>query len=85
VYISSHKPRRKSWSCDPSALGHREHAALEFDVTFGRTCGVNRIARAANLAAVRRLALSLLRQDKTNQRGLKNKTARLRSRSRLPA
>ena len=28
---------------------------------------------AANLAAVRRLALSLLRQEKTNKRGLKNK------------
>ena len=28
---------------------------------------------AANLAAIRRLAVSLLRQEKTNKRGVKNK------------
>lgn len=75
LYISSHKPRAKKLG---AAI--RQHWGIEntqhwsLDVTFGED-GRRQQDRngAANLAAVRRLALSLLRQDKTNKRGLKNK------------
>lgn len=74
-YISSYRPRAK-------ALGEaiRQHWGIEntqhwsLDVTFGEDMRRQQHRRgAANLAAVRRLALSLLRQEKTNKRGLKNK------------
>jgi predicted transposase YbfD/YdcC len=75
LYISSHKPKaqwlaaaiRKHWSIE-----NTQHWSL--DVTFGEDVRRQQDRDgAANLAAVRRLALSLLRQEKTNQRGLKNK------------
>jgi len=71
--ISSHRPRakflaiRKHWGIE-----NTQHWSL--DVTFGEDVRRQQDRHgAANLAAVRRLALSLLRQEKTNKRGLKNK------------
>jgi predicted transposase YbfD/YdcC len=75
LYISSHAPNAK-------ALSHaiRKHWSIEntqhwsLDVTFGEDWRRQQDRHgAANLAAVRRLALCLLRQEKTNKRGLKNK------------
>jgi predicted transposase YbfD/YdcC len=75
LYVSSHKPKaklladaiRKHWSIE-----NTQHWSL--DVTFGEDVRRQQDRHgAANLAAVRRLALSLLRQEKTNKRGLKNK------------
>jgi predicted transposase YbfD/YdcC len=75
LYISSHRPNAK-------ALGDaiRQHWGIEngqhwsLDVTFHEDARRQQDRHgAANLAAVRRLALSLLRQEKTNKRGLKNK------------
>lgn len=75
LYISSHKPNAKKLG---TAI--RQHWSIEntqhwsLDVTFGEDAQRQQDRNgAANLAAVRRLALSLLRQDKTNKRGLKNK------------
>lgn len=75
LYISSHSPNapvlaraiRKHWSIE-----NTQHWSL--DITFGEDTRRQQDRHgAANLAAVRRLALSLLRQEKTNKRGLKNK------------
>ena len=75
LYISSHGPRAK-------ALGDaiRKHWGIEngqhwsLDITFQEDMRRQQDRNgAANLAAVRRLALSLLRQEKSNKRGLKNK------------
>jgi predicted transposase YbfD/YdcC len=75
LYISSHKPKakqlaaaiRKHWSIE-----NTQHWSL--DVTFGEDSRRQQDRHgAANLAAVRRLGLSLLRQEKTNKRGVKNK------------
>lgn len=75
LYISSHRP-------DAKALSHavRKHWGIEntqhwsLDITFSEDTRRQQDRHgAANLAAVRRLALSLLRQEKTNKRGLKNK------------
>jgi predicted transposase YbfD/YdcC len=75
LYISSLKPNAKKL-----AAAIRQHWSIEntqhwsLDVTFGEDARRQQDRNgAANLAAVRRLALSLLRQDKTNKRGLKNK------------
>lgn len=75
LYISSHKPKAK-----PLSAAIRQHWSIEntqhwsLDVTFGEDVRRQQDRHgAANLAAVRRLALSLLRQEKTNKRGLKNK------------
>jgi predicted transposase YbfD/YdcC len=75
LYISSHKPNAKKL-----AQAIRQHWSIEntqhwsLDVTFGEDTRRQQDRNgAANLAAVRRLALSLLRQDQTNKRGLKNK------------
>lgn len=75
LYISSHPPKVK-----PLAAAIRKHWGIEntqhwsLDVTFGEDVRRQQDRNgAANLAAVRRLALSLLRQEKTNKRGLKNK------------
>jgi hypothetical protein len=75
LYISSHQPQAK-----PLGQAIRKHWSIEntqhwsLDVTFGEDARRQQDRNgAANLAAVRRLALSLLRQEKTNQRGLKNK------------
>ena len=74
-YITSHAPRAK-------LLGQavRQHWSIEntqhwtLDVAFGEDSRRQQDRHgAANLAAVRRLALSLLRQEKTNKRGVKNK------------
>ena len=74
-YASSHGPRAKH-------LGQaiRNHWTIEntqhwsLDVTFGEDVRRQQDRHgAANLAAVRRLSLSLLRQEKSNKRGLKNK------------
>lgn len=74
-YISSHAPQAK-----PLAQATRQHWGIEnsqhwtLDVTFGEDMRRQQDRHgAANLAAVRRLALSLLRQEKTNKRGVKNK------------
>lgn len=74
-YITSHGPRAKQLG-----LAIRKHWGIEntqhwsLDVTFGEDTRRQQDRNgAANLAAVRRLALSLLRQEKTNKRGLKNK------------
>jgi predicted transposase YbfD/YdcC len=75
LYITSHGPNakalleaiRKHWSIE-----NTQHWIL--DVTFGEDCRRQQDRNGgANLAAVRRLALSLLRQEKTNKRGIKNK------------
>jgi len=75
LYISSHRPQAKSLS---AAL--RRHWGIEngqhwsLDVTFGEDARRQQDRNgAANLAAVRRLALSLLRQERTNKRGVENK------------
>jgi predicted transposase YbfD/YdcC len=75
LYISSHKPKARLL-----AQAIRQHWGIEntqhwsLDVTFGEDSRRQQDRNgAANLAAVRRLALSLLRQEKTNKRGLKNK------------
>jgi len=75
LFVSSHRPRAK-------ALGHaiRRHWGIEnglhwvLDITFGEDARRQQDrAGAANLAAVRRLAVSLLRQDRTLKRGAKCK------------
>jgi len=74
-YITDHAPQAKRL-----AKAVRRHWSIEntqhwtLDVTFGEDARrqQDRLG-AANLAAVRRLALSLLRQEKTNKRGVKNK------------
>jgi predicted transposase YbfD/YdcC len=75
MYISSHPPRanmlataiRQHWSIENS-----QHWIL--DVTFGEDARRQQDRNgAANLAAVRRLAVSLLRRETTNKRGAKNK------------
>ncbi len=75
LYISSHKPNakhlgtaiRRHWGIE-----NTQHWSL--DVTFGEDSRRQQDRNgAANLGAVRRLALCLLRQEKTNKRGLKNK------------
>lgn len=75
LYITSHGLQarallfaiRKHWGIENS-----QHWSL--DVTFGEDWRRQQDRNgAANLAAIRRLALSLLCQEKTNQRGLKNK------------
>jgi predicted transposase YbfD/YdcC len=75
LYITSHGPKakellfaiRKHWSIE-----NTQHWSL--DVTFGEDSRRQQDRNgAANLAAIRRLALSLLRQEKSNKRGLKNK------------
>lgn len=67
---------------DPAQLVLRVHCGRSIenaqhwslDVTFGEDERRQQDRNgAANLGAVRRLALSLLRQEKTNKRGLKNK------------
>ena len=74
-YISSHAPRapllaeaiRRHWGIE-----NGQHWVL--DVTFGEDQRRQQDRNgAANLAAVRRLAVSLLRQETTNKRGAKNK------------
>lgn len=74
-YISSHAPKAK-----PLAIATRRHWSIEntqhwsLDVTFGEDVRRQQDRNGAtNLGAVRRLALSILRQEKTNKRGLKNK------------
>ncbi len=75
LYISSHgrnakalmEAIRKHWSIE-----NTQHWSL--DVTFGEDWRRQQDRNGgANLAAIRRLALSLLRQEKSNKRGLKNK------------
>ncbi len=75
LYITSHAPNAKSLM---DAI--RKHWGIEntqhwsLDVTFGEDWRRQQDRNgAANLAAIRRLSLSLLRQEKTNKRGLKNK------------
>jgi predicted transposase YbfD/YdcC len=75
LYISSLKPKAKAL-----AAAIRQHWGIEntlhwsLDVTFGEDVRRQQDRNgAANLASVRRLALCLLRQEKTNKRGLKNK------------
>ncbi len=74
-YVTDHRPRAKFLG---SAI--RKHWGIEngqhwlLDVTFGEDTRRQQDRNgAANLAAVRRMALSLLRQEKTNTRGVKNK------------
>jgi predicted transposase YbfD/YdcC len=74
-YISSHRPNAKAL-----AAAIRKHWGIEngqhwcLDVSFGEDARRQQDRNgASNLAAVRRLALSLLRQEKTNKRGVKNK------------
>jgi len=74
-YITSHAPQAKQ-----VGKAIRQHWGIEntqhwtLDVTFGEDTRRQQDRHgAANLAAVRRLALSLLRQEKTNKRGVKNK------------
>jgi predicted transposase YbfD/YdcC len=75
LYVSSHPPRAKR-------LGHaiRRHWSIEngqhwvLDMCFGEDQRRQQDRNGgANLAAVRRLAVSLLRREKTNKRGAKNK------------
>jgi predicted transposase YbfD/YdcC len=75
LYVSSQPPRaqrlaeaiRRHWSIENS-----QHWVL--DLTFGEDQRRQRDRNgAANLAAVRRLAVSLLRQETSNKRGAKNK------------
>jgi predicted transposase YbfD/YdcC len=75
LYITSLGPNAKSLM---NAI--RKHWGIEntqhwsLDVTFGEDWRRQQDRNgAANLAAIRRLSLSLLRQEKTNKRGLKNK------------
>ncbi|MCA9117493.1 MAG: ISAs1 family transposase [Planctomycetaceae bacterium] len=73
--ITDHRPRAQF-------LGHaiRQHWGIEngqhwiLDVTFGEDSRRQQDRNgSANLAAVRRLTVSLLQQEKTNRRGVKNK------------
>ncbi len=75
LYVSSHPPRakrlahaiRRHWSIENS-----QHWVL--DVTFGEDARRQQDRNGgANLAAVRRLAVSLLRQERTLKRGAKCK------------
>ena len=75
LYVSSHRPHatlladaaRRHWSIENS-----QHWVL--DVVFGEDHRRQQDRNgAANFAAVRRLAVSLLRREKTNKRGAKNK------------
>jgi predicted transposase YbfD/YdcC len=75
LYVSSHPPRaakladaiRRHWSIENS-----QHWVL--DITFAEDARRQQDRHgAANLAAVRRLALSLLRQDATIKRGARTK------------
>lgn len=75
LYVTSHGPQakmlstaiRRHWSIENS-----QHWVL--DVAFGEDARRQQDRNGgANLGAVRRLALSLLRQEKTNKRGIKNK------------
>ncbi len=75
LFVSSHPPRakqlahaiRRHWSIENS-----QHWVL--DVTFGEDLRRQQNRNGgANLAAVRRLAVSLLKQDKTVTRGMKTK------------
>lgn len=75
LYVSSHRPRAK-----PLANAIRRHWSIEngqhwvLDVTFGEDVRRQQDRQgAANLAAVRRLAVSILRQDTTIKRGVKTK------------
>lgn len=75
MYISSHPPRAKML-----ATAIRQHWGIEnsqhwiLDVTFGEDARRQQDRNgAANFAAVRRLAVSLLRRETTNKRGAKNK------------
>ena len=74
-FISSHAPRarclakaiRRHWSIENS-----QHWVLDVCFNEDQSRQHDRNA-AANLAAVRRLAISVLRREKTNKRGAKNK------------
>ena len=75
LYVSSHPPRakllgqaiRRHWSIENS-----QHWVL--DMCFGEDQRRQQDRNGgANFAAVRRLAISLLRNEKTNKRGAKNK------------
>ena len=75
LYVSSHRPRAKLL-----ATAIRRHGSIEnsqhwvLDVTFGEDTRRQQDRNGgANLAAVRRLAVSLLKQDKTVTRGMKTK------------
>lgn len=75
LYVSSHSPRAK-----PLAHAIRKHWSIEnsqhwtLDVMFGEDVRRQQDRQGAtNLAAVRRLVLSLLRQEHTLQRGAKCK------------
>jgi predicted transposase YbfD/YdcC len=75
LYVSSHLPKAK-----PLANAIRRHWSIEnsqhwvLDMCFGEDHRRQQDRNGgANLAAVRRLAISLLRQEKTNKRGAKNK------------
>ena len=84
-YVSSHSPKARPLASDSQTLGHRERATLGVRHYFWR--GFAEAAgspRAANLAAVRRLAATLLRQEKTNKRGVKNKALSMCPQSELP-
>jgi predicted transposase YbfD/YdcC len=72
--VSSHSSKAR-----PLASAIRKHWGIEngqhwvLDITFDEDSRRQQDRHgAANLAAVRRLALSLLRQEKTNKRGVKN-------------
>ena len=83
LFISSHPPPREGRSAKMLATAIRRHWAIEnsqhwvLDVAFDedRRRQQDRNA-AANLAAVRRLAISLLRQEKTVTKGAKCKRMR---------
>ena len=75
LYVSSHAPRAK-----PLAYAIRKHWSIEnsqhwvLDIAFGEDSRRQQDRNGgANLAAVRRLAVSLLRQDQTIKRGAKCK------------
>lgn len=75
LYVSSHAPR-----ANPLAHAIRKHWSIEnsqhwvLDIAFGEDSRRQQDRNGgANLAAVRRLALSLLRQDQTIKRGAKCK------------
>ncbi len=75
LYVTSHAPHAK-----PLAHAIRRHWSIEnsqhfvLDVTFGEDARRHHDRNGtANLAAVRRLGLSLLKQDTTIKRGIKTK------------
>ncbi len=75
LYVSSHPPRAKQLAC-----AIRRHWSIEnsqhwiLDVTFGEDARRQQDRNGGtNLAAVRRLAVSLLRQEQTIKRGAKCK------------